>query len=63
MRKTTADAVAKLQGLETAETERVVIPYANSPVTMQKYYNTLRYERIPAIHPECGEEVPQRTEP
>ena len=33
--KTTADAVAKLQGLETAETERVVIPYANSPMTMQ----------------------------
>ena len=33
--KTTADAVAKLQGLETVETERVVIPYANSPMTVQ----------------------------
>ena len=33
--KTTADAVAKLQGLETAGAERVVIPYANSPITMQ----------------------------
>ena len=35
MKKTTAVAVAKLQGLETVETERVVIPYANSPMTVQ----------------------------
>ena len=33
--KTTADAVAKLQGLGTVETERVVIPYANSPMTTE----------------------------
>lgn len=33
--KNTADAVAKLQGLETVATERVVITYAMSPEMVQ----------------------------
>ena len=32
-KKTTARAVVIVLGLETVETERVVIPYANSPMT------------------------------
>ena len=33
VRKTTARAVVIVLGLETAEAKRVVIPYANSPMT------------------------------
>ena len=47
------------KGLGNAETLRAAIPSTKSPKATQRYCQNLRYERIPAIHPEVHLEFSQ----